>query len=313
MKYEVKYGNGVIVLPKASVLEKLGDVGAAELKVLIRLLSDETLLGDIDQAAVTLAAELGLSDAEAESCLSYWRGAGVICQGKEKKRKAQRHTELPSYTGEELSSIIDEQGLRDVIDECQSIVGKIFNITEYNRIAALNSYLGLDAEFILLLFSYCAQIGKKSLKYIEKTAYELYDNGIDSTDKLEKFIINEESRHTLENQLRKLFGIGDRSFTPSEKKHFCCWHDEYGYGLDVISEAYNITVEKTGKLSLPYLSKILENWNSKSLRSIEDIRSALSEYEKKKEATTQSQSSYDVDEFFEAALKRSKDKILNKS
>ena len=301
MNYEINYGNGVVSVP-AAALDKLSGAGETELKVLLAVCS-----GAEDICTVT-----GCDETAVKSALSFWRGAGILSGEKQlKERKVVRHATVPSYTGEELSRIIDENGLAMIIDECQSLTGRVFNITEVNRIAALNSYLGLSGEYILLLFSYCAEHGKTSLKYIEKTAYDLYDRGIDSTEALEEHIRREEEKHSLEVKLRKLFGWGDRTLTPSEKKHIGTWSDEYNYTFDIIEEAYFITIEKANKFSIQYLSKILYNWNNSNLRTLEDVRTSLAEYEKAKQQKPEDNSSFDVDEFFELALKRSRDKILN--
>lgn len=315
MKYDINYGNSVTVLPCETVLSKLRDAGEPELKFLIAFASDPTLRENYEANADTLSKELNIERSVLDSALSFWRGAGVIAlaQGEEKpkEKKVARHATLPSYTGEELSKIIDENGLSAVIDECQRITGKIFNVTEVNRIAALNSYLGMCPEHILLLFTYCSQKENVSLKYIEKTAYNLYDIGITSFEKLELYIKAEEQKHALEGKLRNLFGWGERSLTPTEKKYITTWSDEYDYTLDIITEAYNITVEKTGKLALAYLSKILANWHGNGYKSLSDVQNAMQEYEKEKESKANEQQSFDSDEFFELALKRSREKMAN--
>ncbi len=303
MKYNINYGNGVVSVP-AAALDKLASAGENELKVLLALCS----------GAEDIYAASGLDEAGVDAALAYWRGAGIISQRDKAapERKVARHATVPTYTGEELGRIIDENGLAAIIDACQALTGRVFNITEVNRIAALNSYLGMSGDHILLLFSYCSEQGKTTLKYIEKTAYDLYDRGVDSTEALEEFIRREEEKHSLEGKLRRLFGWGERALTPSEKKYISEWSDDYCYTADVIEEAYNITVEKTGKLSMAYLAKILSNWNGKGLRTIEDVKASLDEYQKAKEEKQQDNaSSFDVDEFFELALKRSRDKILN--
>ncbi|MBR5515223.1 MAG: DnaD domain protein, partial [Clostridia bacterium] len=263
MKYNINYGNSVAVLPCEPVLSKLKDAGEVELKFLLAFICNESLQSDYEGNIDSLSKELSIDRADLDSALSFWRGTGIITVSgnKQKEKKIAKHATLPSYTGEELSKIIDENGLATVIDECQRITGKIFNITEVNRIAALNSYLGMSAEHILLLFAYCSERDNISLKYIEKTAYNLYDNGIDNLEKFEDYIKSEEEKRMLESKLRTLFGWGERSLTPSEKKHIAQWSNEFNYSLDIITEAYNITVEKTGKLALAYLSKILANWH----------------------------------------------------
>ncbi len=312
MRYLVNYENSVVVIPKKALLDKLPDAGELELKFLLRFLADEELRSDYDTHADMLVAELKCDRSALDSALSYWRGAGIITPEKStSKRKVARHATIPSYTGEELGRIIDENGLSMIIDECQRITGKVFNVTEVNRIAALNSYYGLEPEFILLLFTYCADKNKLSLKYIEKTAYDLSDQGIDTIEKLEEHIKKEEEKRSLESRLRRLFGWGERALTPTEKKHLTQWSDEFSYTEDVITEAYNITVEKTGKLSLPYLTKILSNWHGKGLHTLKDVQSAMEEYAKSKEdKPTEAKDSFDVDEFFELSLKRSREKMI---
>lgn len=307
MKYDINYGNGVVVLP-LSVIDKLDSTAEFELKVLLLLASDRDISPEM------IAVKLNTDPQAVDAAISYWRGAGVISSSAPvREKKVARHASDIHYTGEELSRILDENGLNEIIDACGAIMGKVFtNTTEISRIAALNSYLGLDGEFILLLFTYCQEKGKSSLKFVEKTAYDLYDRGIDSVDKLEEYIRREEEMHSLENKLRTLFGMGDRALTATEKKHFATWFEEYNYGIDIITEAYDITVAKTGKLSLPYLSKILLNWHNKGFSTVEDVRASLAEYEKTKAEKQETSSSYDIDEFFELALKRSNEKMLKK-
>lgn len=320
MKYLINYGNAVITLPRDTVIDKLSSAGETELKFLIRFLACPSLQTDYEANADALCEELKTDRSALDAALAFWRGAGVICpDGNSDKasvrteRKVARHASIPNYTGEELSRIIDENGLSCIIDECQRLMGKVFNITEVNRIAALTSYLGLSGEYILTLFAYCAEHNKLSLKYAEKLAYNLYDKGIDNIEALEEYIKLEEEKRSLETRLRVLFGWGDRGLTPTEKKHIATWSDEYSYTLDIITEAYNITVENTGKLALPYLSKILANWHSKGYRNLDDVRNALNEYEKSKQdkQSEEHKDSFDVDEFFELALKRSREMMTN--
>ncbi len=314
MNYIVNFGTGVINIPRDGVLDKLATAGERELKFLIRFMADEDLRSNYEECADNVATELSLSRAAIDAALSYWQGAGVITskEGTAKKKKVARFATLPSYSGEEISKIVNENGLSEIIDECQRLTGKIFNNTEINRIAALNSYLGLESDYILLLFSYCAARGKCALKYIEKAAYDLSDRGINTTDKLELFIKLEDEKRSLEGKLRTMFGFGDRELTPTEKKYFSTWAD-LGYNEDVIREAFNITVEKAGKLSLHYLNKILLNWKEKGLNTLEDVQRATEEYKQKKEdkKASDSKESFDVNEFFELSLKRSREKMQN--
>ena len=71
---------------------------------------------------------------------------------------------------------------------------------------------------------------------------------------------------------------------------------------ELLKKAYDITVDKTGKISFAYASRIIENWISLGYKTLEDVDSAD---KKHKEKT--SMSSFDTVDFFEAALARSEE------
>ena len=67
--------------------------------------------------------------------------------------------------------------------------------------------------------------------------------------------------------------------------------------------AYEVTVDNTGAFSFPYMNKVLLNWHEAGYSTAEEVNAALLSYRAKKEQDTD-EKSFDVDEFFEAALKR---------
>ena len=52
---------------------------------------------------------------------------------------------------------------------------------------------------------------------------------------------------------------------------------------------------------------ILENWYQAGLKSIEEIDAAMDDYKKAHESTMENGGSFNTDDFFEAALRRSYD------
>ena len=81
----------------------------------------------------------------------------------------------------------------------------------------------------------------------------------------------------------------------------------------MIENAYELTVNSTGEASLPYAGKIMDNWFKAGYSTLEQAKEAEFTYKKKKENEKQSDSSFDNDEFFEAALKRSYENLGKKS
>ena len=240
---------------------------------------------------------------------------------------ASRFEQRPQYSGEELAALTDAHGgeLRKLIDTCQGIVGRIFTQAEAAKVVGLYEYLGLDIEHILALFTYCAHRGKRAVGYVEKTAYNLYDEGIDSAAKLEEYIKKKEEKEREEAHLRSLFGLGSRALTAKERQEFAKWLHEWRLPEEVVVRAYELTVENTGKYSLAYMSRVLESWYMAGLCSIEK----LDEYERKRltsvggasktgavrsahgasGAAQNGADSFDTDRFVELALARSYDAL----
>ena len=122
----------------------------------------------------------------------------------------------------------------------------------------------------------------------------------------ERIAVIERSREDV-YRIKQIFGFGARELTKSEKEIFTRWTQSYGYELDVIRMAYDITVDAIQKPVPKYADKIIEKWHCEGLRTVEDIEKY--ESAKREGAKAQSendpQKSYEVDDFFEAALKRS--------
>ena len=79
------------------------------------------------------------------------------------------------------------------------------------------------------------------------------------------------------------------------------WVCAMQYSFDIIQLAYEITVNATAKPSIPYANTILERWYNEGYKTVDEIEHSIADYRRKKMAGS---SSFDVDDFFEAALKR---------
>ena len=141
-------------------------------------------------------------------------------------------------------------------------------------------------------------MGKKSLHYVEKTAFGLYDAGITTGDQLAEELRRREAAAEAEGKIRSLFGMGERAFTTKEKKFISAWINELGYSMEIIQRAYEIAADATGKSSMPYANSVLERWNAAGLRTLEDIEASYEKGDAPKEG------SFDTDSFFDAAVKR---------
>jgi DnaD/phage-associated family protein len=257
---------------------------------------------------------------EIMSALDFWQTRGVLTISdavqtekveaktvdKEKripKKVLQKTDEAPRYNTEELSVILEKRSdVSHLIDECQQIVGKMFNTHEINILLGLVDYFALGWDYVLELLEYCAKIGKHSIHYVEKTAIAFMNDDINTVDALKEKIAELEIIYSNENIVRRLFGMKARALTAKEKKCIGNWFGKFGYGEDIITKAYEMTVAAINEPSVAYANAILERWFSEGFKTVEEIDKAAAE---KAESSSPEEGSFDTDDFFEAALQRS--------
>lgn len=327
MNWKWNYGDSVIVLP-AAVLS--ANATPEQIRVLMWLANDAELAGKPAQ----LAKLADCPREEIENAIAFWQSCDVLSGGDPSARKVatvkkvekpaapakapsdtaetkagktqhlQRADELPVYTSAELADMMEQRAsLRLLADESQRIFGKMFNLHELNILFGLVDYLKLDEEFILLLLEHCKKIGIKSMRQVERCAISLIDSGVETAAALEERVQILEAAHTLEGQIRSMFGLKSRALSAKEKKMLENW-SSYGYGEEMIRRAYEITVNTTGEASLPYTNSILERWHSDGVNTPDDADRKQLERSAQKSAPSLG-SSFDTDDFFEAALQRS--------
>ena len=187
-------------------------------------------------------------------------------------------SELPRYTSTELANLLEaRKETSEYLNECQNIWGKTFNIMEYNLILGLVDYLGLEWDYVITLLSFVVTHFEKqnneakSLRYVEKMAFEFYDKGITSSDSLAEEFKKIERMNTFETQIRELFGLGAGRFTPRQKQYLSAWLYEYGYDLEIIEYAYAICVDTKGSPHMGYTNGVLKRWYESGLKTLDEI------------------------------------------
>ena len=333
MKISFKYGDSVICLPSKPISERLSEATREELCVLLALAANP----DADMESI--CSSLNISNDEFTKAVSFWRGSGAITvslsngeklpslkkrndkdkkelssekshacnlteiRRRDKKPLPPQSGSIPPYSTEQIADFLeDDASLRAYIENCQQIMGKIFNTGEASSLIGIVQYLGVDTEYVALLCAFAVSHGKKSVRYVEKMAIGLYDEGITGYGELEEHLKLLNRTEEIKPEIRKMFGIGERALTSKEKKYMESWCGEFGFDIPLIRKAYEITVTNTGKAAMPYANTILESWHNSGFRTAEEIDAAAAEYKKKKDS---SDGSFDTNDFFEAALKRS--------
>ena len=286
--------DSVILLP-ADVLQGIKNATADELKILIYFFANP------ETEIAVAARDLEITLANAEKAVAFWRGAGVFADAEPKPKKTTADTSAyRNYTSEDINNALAEKNEFVMIKGIAEQSLQKVNLTKNDLSALLYLYdfAGIPAPVICGVITDCCANEKANMQYIYKKTLALYEDGIDSYDKLEAYFARRKEINSQIGKLRKLIGAGDRALTSKEKKLFDCWFGDWGFDFDIVKHAYEITVDNTGKFSTTYMNSILRRWNESGFQTVEDVNNG--------EASRQSgvEHSFEGDEFITAALKR---------
>jgi DnaD/phage-associated family protein len=171
-----------------------------------------------------------------------------------------------------------DSSFRALYGEVQRRLGKTLNTEELKILLGFVRYLGLTADVICVLISYCQERSRRkgstrnpSLRTIEKEAYAWAEQGIDTLEEASAFIQRQNVYHSRLSQLTRLLQIRGRSLTAAEERYAKAWLD-MGFSDEVFTMAYERTCLNTGGLSWAYMNKILIRWHEAGMHTAEEVR-----------------------------------------
>ncbi len=307
MKLIFSYPSGVLNLPD-HITPLLAKADKLSLCALIYFAKHP----DCDAAtlcAIMRADGVLCSEVQLQRALHFWQQNGVL-RDKEDALAVpavpKKVTELPVYGSDELAEKLTEgeSRLGLLADECQKMAGKMFTPTDLSRLVSLVDYLELSCDYVKRLYAYCIAKEKRNIGYLQKTAQNLYDEGVRTEDDLAAYLEAKAKSETLEGKLRTLFGLGERSLSTKEKSFVAAWV-EADYAQELLQLAYDITIDATGKAAFAYMDKILQNWKAAGITTAKDAQAAQQAHASKTQSVKEKGKSFETDDFFAAALQRS--------
>ena len=141
------------------------------------------------------------------------------------------------------------------------------------------------------------------MRYIERVALSWVDEGINTHEKADEYILNLEKNRSIEHQIKKLMGLGQRSLTSTEEANIKRWTKEWNFDTELITLAYERAVDKTGIISFPYINSILRSWHQNGMKTT--IQANDEKIAHKKQTVIKSTPSYDLDEYERALINES--------
>lgn len=329
MKIKLNYKDAIINVPAEAVAGNIGSMTADELKVLLFICSDAGFRADTEDNRAHVIKTLDMQWAAIEEAISSLTARGFLLsdapvqdapaeeqtEGKTKKSKASVKADSPVYGKEETADIIGRNAdlYRIINSDVPRLTGKAVNQNEATILVSLYDYLRLSAECIVKIIEFCRDKDTFSFRVVERTAYSLFDADITTPEAIDEYIERERRKNEVTQKIRDLFGIGKRALIAREKNLIKTWTETYGYGMDVITRAYEITIAAINEPKLDYAGGVMKRWYDGGLYTAlqidADIESSKTDKKKAKAAGKNNEKakaeSFDTDEFIEAAMKRS--------
>lgn len=213
------------------------------------------------------------------------------------RAKLTSDTQFPP---KEIAAAVNaDESFRYLCQFFEKLSGRPTKHSERNLLMVITEEIGLKTEVAIMLIEYCFSVDKATPAYMKSVAMDWHECGIDSVIKADERIQQLKTRNTLENKLRVKFRM-QSAFSAKQKEYINGWA-ELEIPDELIDEAYDKTLNQTGKLSFGYMDKILRSWLEKGYLTVEQTRQEKSPGVSSAISTG---SSFDIDSLEQSAYER---------
>ena len=226
--------------------------------------------------AAVLADKCGITEYEANEALLYWADAGILIPDNPQpaaekiKPAAVKKQEKPARRDVARRGAEDGK-IKYLLQETQMRFGRNLKSNETSTLVWLYDDQGMDVSLILMIVQYAAAHNKANMRFIESTAVDWLDRGIDTVsaadEELRKIAMGEEAWRIVS----AVFGLERRKPSKKENELSFKWINEWKISKEMLEAAYDACVDAKSKFSFAYVAKIIESWHEKGYKKPEDI------------------------------------------
>lgn len=333
--------SGIFPVPTAVVDENIRLASVVQLKVILYLLRH----GGTSQVTVKdISDALFLDSQDVADALLFWYERGIVIKdGDAPAPVVQSVSTKKEETKIEITPIKPKKEVQDIpisrpsheqiavrckecedisvlFREAQTALGKTIGYDGQSVLIMLYDSYGLPVEVILMAIEYAVSQGKASFSNIARIGKKWSELEIDTLEGAMEYIEEHNVVNEVWHKLRLLTDITNKRPTQKQFGYLTAWIKEYGYDANMIFYAYEECVDRTGKMSMPYMDKIITAWHKNGVKTPLDIEEerkrwkesrakASTKKEKDKPDHEKREASYDIDRF----LKKSVDLVYDKN
>ena len=327
----------IFAVPTSVVDDNIRLASVLQLKVLLYMLrhSEENLTGE------DIASALSLDKADTEDAMIFWQERGLLVKSDEtakpllhieattdvtitkapenpaqvQKKVSDIPLSRPSH--EQIAARLQEcKEFSGLFAEAQATLGKTIGYDGQSVLIMMHDSYGLPFEVILMAVEYSVSQKKTGFSSIAKLGKLWSEQGIDTLESAMEYIEEHNAVNETWNKLRSLTDITNRTPTSKQRGYLVAWVKEYGYDENIIYYAYEESVDRTGKMSMPYMDKIIRTWHEKGVKTPMDIQREKARWQEEREkklpkknsskdntpTLLRDEPSYDLDAFTKKAM-----------
>ena len=217
-----------------------------------------------------------IDEYDVKEALLYWADAGILVSKEtaptavKPTAKAVTKSRKPDRTDVAKRGLEDEK-IQYLIKETSEKLGRFLKQNETNTLVWLYEDQGLDVSIILLVVQYAVSKDKANIRFIERTAVELIDGGVETMAEAEEFLHRRDMDDMAWRAVCGAFGLEKRKPSKKETEHVRQWIYDWKISKELLCAAYDECVNAKSKFSFPYVAKIIENWHKDGINSPNDI------------------------------------------
>jgi DnaD/phage-associated family protein len=340
LSYSINLGswNSVFAVPCSLVDDHLKLAGSVQLKVLLWVLRHAGEPFELQQ----IADALGIDRADAGDALRYWQETGLVAASASGERLSpapaaareepgggaafQPQAAAPAPKAAKPKHILSRPQKPDsefvakrmtesteiacLMQSAQEILGRLISSGESATLLMIHDDFGLPSDVIVMLLQYAASVGRANMRYIEKTAMNWADDEINTHEKAEERLRLLSEKQKAWRTVEQAIGIPHRAPSSREEAFAPVWVRDWGFGPDMIREAYDRTIDGAGKYKPGYMNRILERWHKEGVTTTKQAAEEQMERasSKKKAAKREKPApTFDIDEYEATSIYDTKD------
>lgn len=325
MSYSINLGewNSVFVVPCSVVDKHIKLAGSVQLKVLLW----ELRHAGKNFETQDIAKALSINKADVSDAMLYWQETGLFTakdgeltpndnapvksEALSPENKLEPVLEItPEVKQHKILSrpqkadntfvakrMCESAEIACLMQEAEQVLGRLISNGDSATLLMIHDDFGLPADVITMLLQYAVSIGKANMRYIEKVAMNWADDEINThekaEDKLRRLAESKEAWRAVEQAI----GISRRAPSTKEQAFAVVWVTEWHFNSALIHEAYERSVDNTGKFSVSYMDKILERWHKEDITTLEQSQKDKENRSAARKSDKPAKSTYDIAEY----------------